>query len=78
MQATPAAAAAAQHDSKCDDFAAPAETRGGSDQKSWVANFFLVRSIGSAATDYSGSIFPRNGLFICLSGDLNARPCYFV
>ena len=38
--------------------------------------FFLVRSIGSAATDYSGSIFPRNGLFICLSGDfkLNARP----
>ena len=77
MQATPAAAAAAQNDSKCDDFAAPAEARGGSDQKSWVA-IFLVRSIGSAATDYSGSIFPRNGLFICLSGDLNARPCYFV
>ena len=40
--------------------------------------FFLVRSIGSAATDYSGSIFPRNGLFICLSDDLNARPPYFV
>ena len=40
MQATPAAAAAAQSDSKCDDFAAPAEARGGSDQKAWVAIVF--------------------------------------